>query len=423
MITILPGVFDLLPLDPTDLWRSSYIWAHVEAVARECAKNFGFSEIRTPMFEKTELFIRGVGDSSDIITKETYTFEDRGKRSITLRPEGTAPVMRSFIENHLAEKGSFHKLFYIAPMFRYERQQAGRFRQHHQFGVEVIGVSGPEQDAEVIALLFTFYQRLGLKNLGVQLNSIGRAESRARYRTALLAYLEKHYESLSLDSQKRFEMNPLRILDSKDLGDQKILEGAPLIGNYLSDEEKAHAERVKECLKLLNIPFEVNQKLVRGLDYYNETVFEVVALELGAQNSIGAGGRYDGLIKNLGGKDLPSVGFGTGLERVIQTLIKQGANLPKVPVVTLYIVPLGEMALNESIVLTQDLRNQGISVQLDLSGKKLAKSLQVANDIGAKFALVLGEDELLSKNIELKEMKTGLKHKTTLLELVSYLKE
>jgi histidyl-tRNA synthetase len=417
MITILPGVFDLLPQNETDLWRSTYIWAYVEAQARECAKNFGFSEIRTPILEKTELFIRGVGTSSDIITKETYTFEDRGNRSVTLRPEGTAAVIRSFIENHLSEKAPFHKLFYIAPMFRYERQQAGRYRQHHQFGVEVIGIKGPEQDAEVMALLYTFYKKLGLKNLRVELNSIGRGESRALYRVALLDYLKHHFERLSKESQNRFEVNPLRILDSKDLNDREILEKAPLIGDYLSKEEVAHLERVKECLHLLEIPFEVNQKLVRGLDYYNETVFEVVAGELGAQNSIGAGGRYDGLIKNLGGKDLPSVGFGTGLERVVQTLIKQGGALPKKPSPSLYMIPLGEKALNACFVLSQKLREEGVSVHLDFTGKKVAKSIEIADDMGASFVLVLGEEELESGQIELKEMGRSIKHKMSFSEL------
>ena len=272
-ITIPPGVFDILPHDPKEKWRCSYLWQYVEEAIRQAARQYGFQEIRTPIFERTELFQRGVGATSDIVSKEMYTFEDKGERSMSLRPEGTAPVMRTFIENQLYNTSSVHKFFYICPMFRYERAQAGRYRQHHQFGVEAIGNAAPEQDAEVIDLVYTLYSRLGLKNLQVGLNSIGDVESRIAYRTALQDYLRAFYSELSADSKLRFESNPLRILDSKDPGDKKIAEKAPSILEFLNEESRSHFESVKQLLNSLKIPFEINTKLVRGLDYYNKTIF------------------------------------------------------------------------------------------------------------------------------------------------------
>lgn len=289
-IAIPPGVFDIIPIDDQEKWKSSYLWAHVEKIIRETARDYGYQEIRTPLFERTELFQRSVGDSSDIVSKEMYSFEDKGGRSLSLRPEGTAPVIRAFIEHQLHQKASVQKLFYIAPMFRYERAQAGRYRQHHQFGAEVIGNASPEQDAELIDLLYTLYQRLGLKNLTLFINSIGDNTSRQAFRKALKDYLAPQAALLSPDSQTRLELNPLRILDSKDPRDQEIVARAPSILNFLSEEANTHFEDLKRLLTLLRIPYQVNPLLVRGLDYYNKTVFEVVAGELGAQNSIGGGG-------------------------------------------------------------------------------------------------------------------------------------
>ncbi len=412
-----PGVFDILPQDAKELWRSSYLWSYVENIIRKTAKEFGFQEIRTPIFERTELFARSVGDTSDIVSKEMYTFLDKGGRSMSLRPEGTAAVMRSFIENGFEQ----HKLFYIGPMFRYERAQQGRYRQHHQFGAEVIGVKGPEQDAEVIDLLYTLYQRLGLSGLHVQLNSIGDAESRLNYRTALQDFLRSSFNELSEDSQIRFEKNPLRILDSKDPKDKELIQNAPSILDYLSSESKDHFEEVKAYLKALNIPFEINDRLVRGLDYYNNTVFEVVASELGAQNSIGAGGRYDGLIKTLGGPDLHAIGFGTGLERVIQTMIKQNAPLPKPDRPLVYFIPLGDKEKKVCFSLVHDLRRQGLSVQMELGGRKLSKAMQRADQLQAHYIAVVGENELKSEEVELKEMSSGHKVKVPLFQLARIL--
>lgn len=421
-IPIAPGVFDILPKDSQEPWKNSYIWSYVEAIIRKTAKDFGFNEIRTPIFERTELFARGVGETSDIVSKEMYTFEDRGQRSMTLRPEGTAPVMRAFVENQLQNTSPIHKLFYIGPMFRYERSQAGRYRQHHQFGVEAIGIKSPEQDAEVIDLLYTLYNRLGLSNLRVNLNSIGDGESRLAFKNALQNYYRDFFDQLSVDSKVRFEKNPLRILDSKDPNDIKINENAPSILDYLNEESRSHFEDVKRLLTQLNIPFEVTPKLVRGLDYYNKTVFEITAGELGAQNSVGGGGRYDGLLKTLGGPDLPCFGFGTGLERIIQTMIKQNVSLPVAESPTLFIIPLGEMSRKACFSILHDIRSKGVASEMDFSGRKLNKSMQYADEIGAKYVAVIGETELAHNEVELKEMASGEKIKVPLTAIARILK-
>lgn len=409
-ITIPPGVFDIIPNDTKEPWRNSHIWHYVESVARQTARDFGFQEIRTPAFERTELFTRGVGESSDIVTKEMYTFQDKGDRSMTLRPEGTASVMRAYVENQLHNQAPIHKLFYIGPMFRYERAQAGRYRQHHQFGCEIIGVAAPEQDAEAIDLLYTLYNRLGLKNLQVYINSLGDAESRAAYRKALQDYLRDSFDKLSADSKVRFETNPLRILDSKDPEDRKIIAAAPSVLDFLNDECRVHFEKVKALLTQLKIPFIVNAQLVRGLDYYNKTVFEITSGDLGAQNSVGGGGRYDGLIKTIGGPDLPSIGFGTGIERMIQTMLKQGVNIPEAYRPMLYIIPLGDGAKDACFQMLHDLRMQHIPVEMDFTGRKLGKVMQYANTIRAKYVAVIGDEELKANEVELKEMDSG--HKT-----------
>lgn len=417
-----PGVFDIIPADSQELWKSSYLWAFVEKTIRETARDFGYLEIRTPLFERTELFQRSVGDTSDIVSKEMYTFEDKGGRSLSLRPEGTAPVLRAFIEHHMDQSPSSHKLFYIAPMFRYERSQAGRYRQHHQFGTEAIGNGSPEQDAEIIALLITLYQRLGLTNLTLFINSIGDLPSRLAFRQALKEFLLPNLSLLSPDSQSRFETNPLRILDSKDPRDREIVARAPSILDFLGESERTHFEDLKRLLDLLKIPYQVNPLLVRGLDYYNKTVFEVVAGELGAQNSIGGGGRYDGLIQTLGGPDLPSIGFGTGIERIIQTMINQGVELPKPEHPALFLIAMGDQAKAPCFEILHAARKQGIPSQMDFSGKKVGKLMQVASHVGASFVVVIGDHELESQEIEIKEMSTGHKMKSSLSSLVADLK-
>ncbi len=421
-IPIPPGVFDILPKDTKELWRSSYIWDYVESIIRQTAKAYGYQEIRTPAFERTELFVRGVGETSDIVSKEMYTFLDKGDRSMSLRPEGTAPVIRSVVENQLHHGVGILKFFYIGPMFRYERAQAGRYRQHHQFGVEAIGNDAPEQDVEAIDLLYTLYQRLGLSNLKVNINSIGNTASRNSFKIALQNYLKQHYDHLSNDSKNRFERNPLRILDSKDGGDIKINENAPSILEYLDEESSQHFESVKRLLTQLDIPFEINTKLVRGLDYYNKTVFEITSGDLGAQNSVGGGGRYDGLIKTLGGPDLPAFGFGTGIERVIQTMIKQNVALPTPPHPILFIIPLGDEAKKACFSLLHSLRKEGVSAEMDFSGRKLNKLMQYADHIQAHYVAVIGDEETKKQEVELKEMSSGKKFKIPLKDLVRIMK-
>lgn len=402
-----PGVFDILPLDDEEPWKSSYLWNYVESVIRKTARDYGFKEIRTPLFEKTELFQRSVGEGTDIVSKEMYTFTDKGGRSLTLRPEGTAPAMRAFIEHRLDTHAPQHKFFYIAPMFRYERAQAGRFRQHHQFGVEAIGNASPEQDVEIIDLIYTLYKRLGLTNLLVRLNSLGDPESRKKFKEQLVDYLSSKKEFLSEDSKRRLETNPLRILDSKAEEDREIIKNAPSILDSISEKAKIHFERVKSLLETLSIPYEVTPTLVRGLDYYNYTVFEIVSNELGSQNSLVGGGRYDGLIKQLGGVDLPAFGFGTGIERIIQTMLKQMTLLPTNPAPTLFVIPLGDEAAKKAFTLVHDLRSKGIFVSLDYSKRKLQKVMQEANDARAKYVAVIGENELKNEELSLKDMETG----------------
>ena len=362
-----PGVFDILPSDPREPWRSSFLWQYVERVIREIAQRYGYLELRTPILEKTELFQRSVGESSDIVSKEMYTFEDRGGRSLSLRPEGTASAMRAFVSGQLQNAAPVHKLFYIGPMFRYDRPQAGRYRQHHQFGAEAIGVHAPEQDVEMIDMAYTIYERLGIRDLRVDINSIGDEESRQLYRKALLEFLTPHKEQLSKDSQARLELNPLRILDSKSPQDRAICERAPSILDHLSTASQEYFQQVKQLLDDLGIPYQISSALVRGLDYYNEIVFEVVSESLGAQSSIGGGGRYDGLLGQIGGPDLPGVGFATGLERVIQTMLKQEVSLPEPPHPQLFIIALGETARRQCFTLLKQLRQEGVDAQMDFT--------------------------------------------------------
>jgi histidyl-tRNA synthetase len=406
--TIPKGVFDILPDEPQaeDRWRSSDHWEYVESVMRQTAHDYGFKEIRTPIFERTELFVRGVGESSDIVSKEMYTFQDKADRSMTLRPEGTASVMRAFVEKQLHQGRALHKFFYIGPMFRYERPQAGRYRQHHQFGIEAVGIAKPEQDVEVIDMVCELYRRLGLKDLEVLINSVGDEACRQPFREALQEYLRPHFDELSADSQVRFSKNPLRILDSKDPKDQKLLENAPTLLNMLNEESAEHFKEVRRLLEKNKIPFRVYPKLVRGLDYYNKTVFEVVSGALGAQNSLGGGGRYDGLIATLGGPHLPAVGYATGIERILQTMVKQEAPFPPPPHPFLFLIGLGEEAQDFCFDLLCRLRHEKIPAEMDLVGKKIQTSLQLASALGADYTLVIGEQELASKSAELKNMKT-----------------
>ncbi len=412
------GVFDIVPSAPDDQWREVHLWQYVEGVCRQVAADYGLSEIRTPIFERSELFKRSVGVETDIVSKEMYLFQDRGGRELALRPEGTASVIRSLVSSGNFSPVTALRYFYIGPMFRYERPQAGRFRQHHQFGVEVFGISAPEQDAELISLVMHLYQRLGLPHLKAFINSLGDAGCRSRFREALLAYLSDHVKNMSEDSQRRFERNPLRILDSKDPADQVIVAKAPSILDFLSPEDRIHFNRVQELLTALDIPYEVNPLLVRGLDYYQRTVFEVTSGKLGAQNTVGGGGRYDGLLGQLGGPDLPSIGFGTGLERIIQLLIKENLTdrAVKAPI-TLVILPIDEKAKMYALQLAEALRSKSVRCLIDYSGKKVKQSVAHASDIGAQWLLVVGDKELETGVGSLKYLQDGSKTEVSLQQL------
>ncbi len=414
------GTFDILPFSSDDQqqWKLSNKWQYIESIIRETCLQYGFREIRTPIFEKTELFIRSSGETSDIVSKEMYTFEDKGGRLMTLRPEGTAPVMRSVLENKLQQFSPNLKLFYIRPMFRYARPQAGRYRQLHQFGIEAIGCDKPEQDVEVIELLCNIYKKLGIKNLQVQINSIGNLDTRARFNAALKDFLSNHFEKLSKDSQARFHKNPLRILDSKALEDQLILQSAPSILDYLDEESKLHFERVLFLLKKIGIDYIINPLLVRGLDYYNRTVVEISSDDLGAQNVIGGGGRYDELSTAIGGPRLSSVGFATGIERILQTMIKQECPFPPSDSCYLYILPLGARTIDYCFELTSTLRKNNIPTEMDFSSKKIQQGLQLAAKLHSQFCLVIGEEELLSGAAVLKNMTT---REQTPVELSSFI--
>lgn len=417
------GLFDIIPLSSpkSDPWALSSIWGYVEKMAESLAHDYGFHEIRTPMFEKVELFQRGVGDVTDIVSKEMYVFEDRGGRHLALRPEGTASVMRALIEHQLFSPIHDLRLFYIGPMFRYERPQAGRYRQHHQFGVEVVGVQGFEQDAEIIEMLYTFYTRLQIPDLTVSINSLGSKEAREKFRAALIDYLRPLAHLLSEESAIRLVKNPLRILDSKDPRDKEIVAKAPSIFEFLSVEDRAHFEGVLSLLQMMKIPYVIEPTLVRGLDYYQKTVFEVTTGALGAQNTIGAGGRYDGLLKQMGGPDLPSIGFATGLERVIQTMLQvhkdvenQKREYSFKEMVDLIIIPIGNEAMKRAVLIAHDLRKEHRRVLVDMTQKKLKNAMAGASQSGARSVMILGDTELEVGKAKIRWLETGHEEEVSL---------
>jgi len=394
-IQALRGTRDILP-------EEVGYWQRVEAVAQEILARAAYREIRTPIFEQTALFERGIGEATDVVGKEMYTFLDRGDRSITLRPEGTAGVVRSLIEHGLQTQGGVQRLWYTGPMFRYERPQAGRQRQFHQLGVEVLGSADPRADAEVIAIATDILQSLGLKNLRLDLNSVGNLEDRQNYRQALVDYLTPYKDELDPDSQERLSRNPLRILDSKDKRTQEIAQNAPSILDYLGSYSRHHFEQVQQLLRDLGIRYQLNPRLVRGLDYYTHTAFEIQSDDLGAQATVCGGGRYDGLVAQLGGPDTPAIGWAIGLERLI-LLLQQLQELP-LSELDFYVVSRGDRAETQALVLAQKLRHAGFSVELDLSGSGFKKQFARADRSGAFACLILGDEEAESQTVKLKWM-------------------
>lgn len=390
------GTKDMLPQD-------AYKWHFVENKFREIAKFYGMREIRTPMFEHTDLFLRGVGDTTDIVQKEMYTFNDKGNRSITLKPEGTAPVVRAFIENRLFNEAQPTKLYYAIPCFRYENVQKGRLRQFHQFGTEVFGSKEPSMDAEVIAFAMEFLKSLGLKSLSLNINNLGCPNCRPKYNEALKKFLEENYDDLCGLCQSRFEKNPMRILDCKNKNCGEITKNAPIILDYMCEECDTHFTEVKKYLDALNIPYTMDPGIVRGLDYYTKTIFEI----LNDDFTVCGGGRYDRLIEQLGGPEMPAVGFGLGIERLLLTLQNEGIEIPNEGLYDLYIGARGEDGKLASFKLANALRTRGIKTEINHMGRSLKAEMKYANKIGAKFTVVLGDDELQTGNAKFKRMSDG----------------
>ena len=390
------GTKDMLPQD-------AYKWHFVENKFREIAKFYGMREIRTPMFEHTDLFLRGVGDTTDIVQKEMYTFNDKGNRSITLKPEGTSPVVRAFIENRLFNEAQPTKLYYAIPCFRYENVQKGRLRQFHQFGTEVFGSKEPSMDAEVIAFAMEFLKSLGLKSLSLNINNLGCPNCRPKYNEALKKFLEENYDDLCGLCQSRFDKNPMRILDCKNKNCGEITKNAPIILDYMCEECDSHFAEVKKYLDILNIPYTVDPGIVRGLDYYTKTIFEI----LNDDFTVCGGGRYDRLIEQLGGPEMPAVGFGLGIERLLLTLKNEGIEIPSEGLYDLYVGARGEEGKLASFKLANTLRTRGIKTEINHMGRSLKAEMKYANKIGAKFTVVLGDDELQTGNAKLKRMSDG----------------
>ena len=392
----------------------------VENTARDFAKRYDFGEIQTPVFEATELFARGVGETSDIVSKEMYSFTDRGGESFTLRPEGTAGVVRAFISEGM-EQNAPVKLFYAGPMFRYERPQKGRYRQLHQVGVEVLGSAAPQTDVEVLCLAWDFLSALGLKDhIRLELNTLGDAESRAAYRTALVAYFEQYKDKLSEDSLNRLEKNPLRILDSKDECDKKIVENAPVMTDFLNEESRAFFESVKSGLTAMGIPFVVNPRLVRGLDYYRHTVFEFITESLGAQGTVLGGGRYDGLVEELGGAKTPGIGFGAGIDR-LSLLLQEIGKQPAEPR-PIAVIPVGEDTLLPIMQAAHALRQNGFIVDMAYSGN-MGKRMKKANKINACAAVIMGSDEFAKGVVTVRDLDSGDQSEVALKELSGFMQK
>ena len=395
------GTQDILPAD-------SAKWQYVENVARETFKKYNYGEIRTPMFEHYEVISRSVGDTTDIVTKEMYDFHDKGDRHITLRPEGTAPVVRSYVENKLfaPEVQKPVKVYYIGSMFRYERPQAGRLREFHQLGVECFGSKNPATDVETIAMAYQLFNTLGIKDVTLHLNSLGNTDSRLAYRQALIDYLTPMRESLSKDSQRRLDENPLRVLDSKEKEDKVAVENAPSILDYLDEESQAHFDEVRTMLDSLNIPYVIDTNMVRGLDYYNHTIFEFITTIDKSELTICAGGRYDSLVEYFGGPETAGFGFGLGLERLLLVLDKQGIELPVEESLDVYIAVLGSGANGKALELVQAIRYQGFKAERDYLGRKIKAQFKSADTFKAKTVITLGESEVESGQVNVKNNAT-----------------
>lgn len=412
----LRGTQDILPND-------IYKWSYMENIIRDLCALYGYGEIRTPIFEETKLFLRGIGDTTDVVTKEMYTFEDRGGRSITLRPENTASAVRAFLEHKLYGDQGVHKLFYIGSMFRYDRPQAGRYREFHQFGVEILGASSPLADVEVIVLAYRLFQKLGLQNLELRINSIGDKNCRNAYKKELISYYESQKDMLCEDCKQRLYKNPLRLLDCKEDNCKILAKNAPVITNYLCEECHNKFEKVKSGLTALHISYVVDPGLVRGLDYYTNTAFEIQYPPLGAQSAICGGGRYDKLVEEMGGPDVPGIGFAVGLERLLLAL--EGQNLiPNCPQKSsVYIVTLGEKAEIEGLKIQGELREKGVMTYMDLQEKSLKGQMKQAGKVQSIYAVIIGENEIEQGKATVKHMQTGEQSEISFSQVADYISQ
>ena len=397
------GTQDILP-------DQSSRWQDLELTIQKIMDRYGYKEIRTPAFENTEVFLRGVGQETDIVSKEMYSWTDQGGNNLTLKPELTAPVVRSFIQHNLGQINSINKLYYIDSLFRRERPQKGRYREFHQFGVEVFGSEYPEVDVEVIALAMYVFNNMGLENLTLNLNSIGSPECRKNYRDAIKDFLEPHFDDLSKTSQDRYNNNPLRILDSKSPDEKELLKGAPDISDYWTSDDKSHFDEVCNLLKKIKIDYQLSPNLVRGLDYYTRTTFEITSNELGAQNAICGGGRYDELVENLGGKPTPGIGFAAGIER----LLLASRSEHKMENIQIYIVGIGDSVRATLITLAENLRKNNFKTSFDYLRRSMKAQMREANKLGARYAIILGEDELKDKSVIIKDLSTSDQEKIAL---------
>ena len=404
--------------------KESYKWQYIEALAREICEHYGFREVRTPVIEHTELFLRGVGDTTDIVQKEMYTFNDRGGRSITLKPEGTAGAARMFLENGLFNDAQPTKMYYLnCPVFRYDKPQAGRLREHHQFGVEVYGAPRASADAECIRLAMALLTRVGVQNLAVHINSIGCPKCRPAYNDALREYLRGRYGELCEVCKSRFEKNPLRILDCKEEKCKAVCAGAPTILDCLCEECEAHFAELQGCLTGVGVAYTVDPFIVRGLDYYTKTVFEIIAECEGYAGTVCGGGRYDGLMAELGGPSLPGVGFGMGMERLLLVAELSGAQIPAPRHTDVYIAALGDEARAAGFALADELRGQGVITEFDHVGRSFKAQFKYADKLGTRYVAILGEDELAKGCAKLKDMATGEEQMLPLPALASVLKD
>lgn len=397
--------------------KESYKWQYIEGLMRDICSVYGFSETRTPVLEHTELFLRGVGDTTDIVQKEMYTFTDKGDRSVTLKPEGTAGAVRMFLENRLFSEAQPTKMFYLyCPVFRYDKPQAGRLREHHQFGVEIFGAPRASADAEIISLACNLLKKLGVDKLSVNINSIGCPECRATYNAALKAYLKDNYEALCETCKSRFEKNPIRILDCKEDRCRRIVENAPKTLDYLCADCAAHFEELKSCLTALNVAYTVDPMIVRGLDYYTKTVFEIISTEGAYKGTVCGGGRYDRLIGELGGPDMPAVGFGMGMERLL-LVAESFCPIPAPAPLDVYVAALGEGTREKGLAFANALRAAGVKTEFDHAGRSFKAQFKYADKLGARFVAVLGGDELARGIVKLKNMAKGTERELLLDDL------